>query len=163
MNAPQLTAAERLTLSRERLRTAMAMAKVSAKPDHGPSVNTHVAGLLSFLKTTLPNASLLIDALTQWWTHYTSQGNGQTAAGVVNDLIRPIAKRHPIALVLGALAVGGLLVGSRPWRWAFKPQLLAAWGPAMVSGVLASGTLQAWILAALHKSPTPPPPDQPEG
>ena len=161
MNAPQLTAAERLTLSRERLRTAMA--KVSAKPAPGLCASTHVAGLLSLLKTTLPNASLLIDALTQWWTHYTSQGNGQTAAGVVNDLIRPIAKRHPIALLLGALAVGGLLVGSRPWRWVFKPQLLAAWGPAMVSGVLASGTLQAWILAALHKSPAPPPPDQPEG
>lgn len=154
MNAPELTAVERLALSRERLRLAMTQA--TGKPDHGTGTNTPVAGLLGLLKTALPNASLLIDALSQWWTHYAAQGPGQTAAGVADNILKPLAKRYPLLVVVGAVAVGGLLAWSRPWRWAFKPPLLAVWGPALVSGVMASGNLQAWILAALAKHPDPP-------
>ncbi len=157
MNVLELTAVERLALSREKLRTEMV--RIAGKPNPGAGENNHVTGLLGLLKAKLPNASLLIDALSQWWTHYTTQGHGQTAAGVAEDILKPLAKRHPLALVLSALALGGLVVWARPWRWAFKAPMLATWGPAMVSGALASATVQAWIHAALDKSPVAPPPD----
>lgn len=160
MNAPELTAVERLALSRERLRLAMTQA--TGRADHGPGANTHVAGLLGLIKTALPNASLLIDALSQWWTHYAAQGPGQTVAGVADNILKPLAKRYPLLVVAGAVAVGGLLAWSRPWRWVFKPPLLAVWGPALVSSALASGTLQEWILAAMAKNPVPPAPPVPE-
>ena len=160
MNAPELTAVERLALSRERLRLAMTQA--TGRTDTATGANTHVAGLLGLIKTALPNASLLIDALSQWWTHYAAQGAGQTAAGVADNILKPLAKRYPLLVVVGAVAVGGLLAWSRPWRWVFKPPLLAVWGPALVSSALASGTLQAWILAAMAKNPVPPVPPAPE-
>ena len=157
MNAPELTAVERLALSRERLRLAMTQA--TGRTDTATGANTHVAGLLGLIKTALPNASLLIDALSQWWTHYAAQGAGQTAAGVADNILKPLAKRYPLLVVVGAVAVGGLLAWSRPWRWVFKPPLLAVWGPALVSSALASGNLQAWILAAMAKNPVPSAPE----
>ncbi len=157
MNAPELTAVARLALSRERLRLAMTQA--TGKPAHGAGTNTHVTGLLGLLKTALPNASLVIDALSQWWTHYAAQSSDQTAVGMADNLLKPLAKRYPLLVVAGAVAVGGLLAWSRPWRWAFKPSLLAVWGPALVSSALASGSLQAWMLAALDKKSEPPAPE----
>jgi hypothetical protein len=41
-------------------------------------------------------------------------------ADVFNEVLRPAARRHPLGLVAGAVLVGGLLVWSRPWRWAFR-------------------------------------------
>ena len=131
------------------------MTQATGKPANGAGANTHLTGLLGLLKTALPDASLLIDALSQWWTRYTAQGTGQTVVSVADTIIKPLAKRYPLLVVAGAVAIGGVLAWSRPWRWAFKPPLLAVWGPALVSGALASGTLQAWILAALDKKPEP--------
>jgi len=55
------------------------------------------------------------------------------AKSAVNDALKPIAQRHPWALVGGAMALGGLVVWSRPWRgsgsslWAgLLPPLLLA-------------------------------------
>lgn len=152
MSALKLTAVERLALSRERIR--IAMAQPAAQHGNGGKSHSQVTGLLGLLKTAVPSAGLLMDALNTWWVHYTAQG--KSAAHLATDILSPFAKRHPLALVAGAAAVGGLLVWSRPWRWMFKPQLLAAVGPTLVSGALASGVLQAWVLDLLKKSATAP-------
>lgn len=152
MSALELTAVARLALSREKLRTAMTQPADKAQSEQ--HANSQVTGLLELLKTTMPKASLLIDTLNTWWMHYTTEGSRKTATAVVKDLISPLAKRYPLVLVCGAVAVGGLVVWLRPWRWALKPSLMAAWGTAAVTGALRSGTLQAWVLSLLT---TPPP------
>jgi len=48
---------------------------------------------------------------------------------VIDGQLRPLAQRHPVALVLGAAAAGALAVQARPWRLASSPlvaQLLLA-------------------------------------
>jgi hypothetical protein len=46
---------------------------------------------------------------------------GQVASG----WLRPLAKRHPLALVLGAGLLGAGLVLARPWRWRKAPGWIA--------------------------------------
>lgn len=148
MNAPPpLTPAERLALSRERLRIALSHSGAGA----GVRSATSPPGLLDILKTALPGASVLIDTLSQWWARHPLHSSGVLAGSVVQTFLRPVAQRHPVALVAGAMVLGAALAFSRPWRWALKPHLLSALGPALLSSVLASAAVQSWIAAALAK------------
>lgn len=155
MSAPQLTPVERLALSRERLRVAMAHnAATRASGRAAPG-----AGLLDILKTTLPGANVWIDTLgptlKQWWTRHPLHSSGVLAGDVVRTVLRPMAQRHPVALVTGAVVLGAVLIWSRPWRWAFQPRnLLPTLGPALLSSVLASAAVQSWIASVLAKEPS---------
>lgn len=158
--APQ-TPAERLNLSRERLRKAMTRTE-SSNSDGTPTGNKAVGlGLLDVLKLAVPSAGLVIDAVAQWWAGHPLQASGNLAGGVADELLRPLAKRHPLALVAGAVAVGALLVWSRPWRWALRPHLFNTWGPAVLSSAIASTAVQSWLMGVLAKNTPPPAPPQP--
>ncbi len=157
MSAPQLTPVERLALSRERLRVAIAH-NAQARAS-GPT--TPGSGLLDILKTVVPGASLLIDTLgptvKQWWASHPLYSSGVLAGDVVRTVLRPVAQRHPIALAAGAVVLGAVLVWSRPWRWAYKPRnLLVTVGPALLSSVLASAAVQSWIASVLAPAPRSP-------
>jgi hypothetical protein len=150
MSAPQLTPVERLALSRERLRVALA--ENAAYRSAGAMAPG--SGLLDILKTAVPGASLLIDALgpafKQWWARHPLQSSSAVARDVVRTVLRPVAQRHPVALATGAVVLGSVLLWSRPWRWAFRPRnLLVTVGPALLSSVLASAAVQSWIATVL--------------
>lgn len=141
MSAPLLTPGERLALSRERLRVAIAN-NAAQPPSPLSALFPGSSGWLDILKTALPGTGEVMDALAAWWKQAT---------------LRPLAERHPIALVAGALLAGAVLAWSRPWRWLFRPPLLAALGPTVLTSVLASGAVQSWILAMLAKETDPAP------
>lgn len=156
MTIALLTPAERLALSRERLRRAMV-------PNDAPASNGAASGtksggldLLDLVKLAVPSASLVIDTLTQWWDGHRLQASGNLVEGVLDQLLRPLAKRHPLTLVASAVAFGAVLVWVRPWRWALKPQVLNTWGPAMFSTVIASSAVQGWLLDVLTKNAAAP-------
>lgn len=152
MTTAPMTPAERLIMSRARLRKAMTRDE-SPHSDGTPAGNKAVGlGLLDVLKLAVPSASLVIDTVAQWWAGHPLQASGNLVEGVVDELLRPLAKRHPLALVAGALAVGGLLVWSRPWRWALKPHLFNTWGPAVLSSAIASTAVQSWLMGVLAKT-----------
>lgn len=153
---PSLTAAERLALSRERLR--IALAHTGARP--GARAAASGPGLLDILKTAIPGASVLIDTLGQWWARHPLHTSGLLVSSVVETFLRPVALRHPVALVAGAVVLGAALAFSRPWRWAFKPHFVSALGPALLSRVLASAAVQSWIASALAKGAPPSAPTQ---
>ncbi|APW42985.1 hypothetical protein [Rhodoferax saidenbachensis] len=150
MSAPQLTPVERLALSRERLRVAIAHnAAARASGATAPG-----AGLIDILKTAVPGAGLLIDTLgptfKQWWARHPLQSSSAMTSDVVRTVLRPVAQRHPVALMAGAVVLGAVLIWSRPWRWAFRPRnLFATIGPTLVSSVLASAAVQSWIASVL--------------
>jgi hypothetical protein len=62
--------------------------------------------------------------------------------------LRPLAQRHPLGLMVGALLAGGLLAWGRPWRWPLKPALLAAWWPQLLMAALAQATAQPGLSAS---------------
>ncbi len=123
---PRLPAAERLASSRERMRLSMKAraTATSAASDHD---------------------SPLLNALQGWWAGHPLHVAGVVAADAVKTLIRPIAQRHPIALVAGALVLGGLLVWTKPWRGILKPALLAGLLPQLLTKVMAVVPLESWL------------------
>ncbi len=48
----------------------------------------------------------------------------QLACSLGEELLSPLAQRHPLALVGGAALGGALLVSARPWRWRMRPPVL---------------------------------------
>ena len=65
------------------------------------------------------------DVLTAWWSKQPLRMDMTMAMEVAKLLVQPVARRHPYTLVLGAAAVGGLLVLVRPWRWVSRSALMA--------------------------------------
>lgn len=151
------TPSERLALSRERLRNAMLRPPAQAGQQFATGTPSGGVNVFDLLKLAMPGAAVVIDALAQWWAGHSGQSANQLAGQVANEVLRPLAKRHPIALVAGAATLGALLIWSRPWRWALRPQLLSTLGPVLLSSVLASGVLQAWFQSQMAKASAPAP------
>jgi hypothetical protein len=118
-------AAARLAASRERMRLSM-------KPDPEP------AG-------TRDSAGPVLDALRNWWSDHPMHVAGEVASDAVNTLIRPVAQRHPIALVAGALVLGGVIFWAKPWRGFLKPALLVGLLPQLLSKAMAVIPMESWL------------------
>ena len=144
-----MTACERIEFSRARLRAAMS-------PPSAPAAGSEpqAASWLQRLKQ-LPVISLVVESFDAWWAGHPLHAAGQVAAQASSAVVRPVARRHPFALVLVAGAVGALLAWSRPWRWAFRPALLAGLAPQLASRVIANLPIESWmtVLGAALASP----------
>lgn len=121
MSIPTLTASERLAASRERLRVGLQAKGRSA--DEPPASGATPAWLAPLMAN--PAVALAVHAARAWWSDHPLHALGQGAAAAADAALQPVARRHPIALVLGAGLLGVLLVWSRPWRWLPSPALLA--------------------------------------
>lgn len=165
MRQPIHPAIERLNQSRERLRLAMSQTPPAQSPFHSVPGASPGAQVLEVLRLASPTSALLLEALMQWWAAQRPKSAMQMATEVANDVLRPLAKRHPIALVAGSAALGALLFWGRPWRWVRSPGVAHTLGPAVLSSLLASGVLQSWLTqwlahanAPVAPAATPPPP-----
>lgn len=121
---------ERLALSRERLRLALQGAGGNPPSTDSPGVSW--LGSLA----AIPGAGALIAAATRWWAQHRLRIVGKAVSDTAKAVVQPLARRHPLALVLGALLVGGLLVWTRPWRWFLTPALFAGLLPRLLSALL---------------------------
>jgi hypothetical protein len=147
MSAVLPSPAERVALSREHLRQALQAAAGPRRAAKDPSGAPTPLPWLDRLKA-IPGAGIALDAITQWWTRHPARLAVSVAGHSADALLRPIAQRHPLALVFGAFAVGAVFAWTRPWRWALKPTLFA-------------GLLPQLLLSALKSPPAPadrPPP-----
>ncbi len=131
-----LSATERLEKSRERLRlTMLADANPASQGASGQGVFSKFEWL-NALKST-PGARILLDAVGAWWSYHPLRRNGLLFADVAKTFVTPVAQRNPVALIAGAVVLGGLFAWSRPWRWLLKPALFAGLVPQLISKVMA--------------------------
>lgn len=153
--------AERLALSRERLRQAMQPRNPAGASARGALGASSPGAWLRALKAN-PAAAILLDALARWWSQHPLRLAGMVAADATSAVVRPMAQRNPLGLVLGALLVGGALAWSRPWRWLVTPALLAGLVPQLFSKLMALVPPQSWmaVLAALTQEQRQEPPRQ---
>jgi hypothetical protein len=123
--APALLAAcERLAQSRQRMQLALSAAPTA----RGEAAAAEPAGVFADWFTTLaslPGASLLMQMATAWWAKHPYRLAAITVADLAKAAVQPTAQRHPLVLVVGAFAAGGLLAWSRPWRL-LTPAVLVA-------------------------------------
>lgn len=169
MSLPPVAPSNRLALSRERLRTALQRSPAAPEQGHTPAqahgqpgptaqgAETPAAAWLHSLQAE-PGLRLLIEAASSWWAKHPLRMASMLAADAVKSVAQPLAQRHPLGLVAGAFLLGAALVWSRPWRWVFKPVLLAGLVPHVFSRVadhLSAVPAQSWlpVLAALLGQP----------
>lgn len=99
-------------------------------------------------------AARLLARLRAGWAHHPLHSVGTLALLAANAAARPVAQRHPFALLLAAAACGAALAWVKPWRGA-NPRLPATaaaptWWPGLLPSLLTA--LMPAMLAAL--SPT---------
>ncbi|MDO9284577.1 MAG: hypothetical protein Q7U26_06740 [Aquabacterium sp.] len=129
------TAAARLEASRAQLRRALLGAPDDAHDGSGPPGASTTPAWLASLKA-MPGVGLLVAAAEAWWSRHPLHLAGTIAVTAADAVLKPVAQRHPLRLVLGAAALGGLLAWSRPWRWVVVPALFAGLVPQLLSAAL---------------------------
>lgn len=135
------TACERLVLSRERLRHALLEGSPAAGEAARPGASRPPSAWLQDL-AALPGAGIVIEALRAWWGKHPLRLASQVGAHAARSVLQPIAHSHPLALVVGALLLGGALACTRPWRWILKPVWFAGLGPQLFYETLAQARRQ---------------------
>lgn len=129
-----MSASERLTLSRERMRQAMInLGATGSQTDQANRADT-LPDWISKLRET-PAATVLVSVLEGWWARQPSRVILTLAAETGTVMLQPIAQKHPFKLVLGAAAAGGLLAVVRPWHWLPTSTLMAGLIPQLLSAV----------------------------
>lgn len=121
----QPSACEHLAQSRERLRQVLVQTQAPPQVDALGTPGAPPRPWLHALKTT-PEAGFLINLLQAWWQKQPFAVAMTLVARATNGVLQPVAQKHPYRLVMGAAAIGAVLVLVRPWRWLSMSGILAA-------------------------------------
>jgi hypothetical protein len=146
MSATPVRPQIRLALSRSQLRLALLQLHAAA----GPADPSHAAPAWWKALRAEPGTRVLLGALAAWWTRQPWHQTAALLAESAKQLLRPVAQRNPLTLVLAATAIGGALVLIKPWRWLSVSALATGLLPEIVSRVL--GTLRPMGWAELLNS-----------
>jgi hypothetical protein len=153
MNTPLLSAQARLNRSRLRLSLVLHQAHAAqGQTDASRSAAASppwVEGL-----TSDPALRVLLHTVAAWWAQHPLQNAAAMAALATREMLRPMAQRNPLGLVLGAAAVGGALVLLKPWRWISIPTLAAGLLPQVLAKLVAQLRPVSWaeVLAGWLKA-----------
>lgn len=146
----------------QRSRAGIQRALTESSPDAPPGTSAGAAPLLADVLTKLrnvPAANLLLDAIASWWSQQPAGILLRLGTTATRTLVKPIAQRHPVALIVCALAFGGLITWTRPQRWLIRPAAVSRWLPRFAAGVAAHIPLSVWLTllrTAQSRSTTPP-------
>lgn len=152
-----LPAADRLAASRTLLRqTMIEYAHPSVRPRTASSSSS--SSLLSSLPSLerlsskalsglagLPGISILVESVESWWAQHPMRTVAIVGGEAAKTLVRPVARRNPTLLILGAFVVGAALAASRPWRWLLRPALFIGIVPQLASRIVRRLPIDSWM------------------
>jgi hypothetical protein len=143
---------QRLALSRQRLRLALAVQRSGSDRAGAPAAAAPGAW------SSIPGLGALFDSVRGWWANHPLRPALMLTLQATQTAVSPLAQRHPLALVTASLFAGAAFAWSRPWRWLISPALLAGLMPQLLSTVMARVPGPAWlaVLASLVKERPPP-------
>lgn len=148
---------QRLAQSRARLRAVLAppVAPAADESDSGPSWEQRLRAI--------PGVAFAVDVVQAWWQHHPLRAATTVAREVSRAALRPVAGRHPFALVAVAVGIGAALAWARPWRWALKSALFAGLVPQFASRVASALPIEEWVnvIGSLFTRASPPTPTEP--
>ena len=140
--APQLTASERLEQSRERMRAWMQSRRPRARPARG--ADEPPAEWLEKLRGN-PLVASVIDAVQVWWAGHPLRKTLVVGEAALREGVAPVAKTHPLAVVVAALLVGALLARTRIVRRVLRPALFAGLLTQIASRLVERAPLEALL------------------
>lgn len=119
MTTPKRDPALVLAESRLRIRTYLLSTAASSAACDRASVHSSTSLWMHVLAEVVAMAQKGAPArsFADWWTRFPL---GPTLAAALSSAVStwvPIAKRHPVRLVLCAAAAGAAIAWLRPWRW----------------------------------------------
>lgn len=150
MTTPELNAAQRLMLSRERMRDALQGTHHRTDGATGSGASPDVSWLMSL--KDLPGVAVVVELVGLWWARHPWRPATEVGAQAANTALHVVAQRHPIALVAGAVALGGVLAWARPWRWVARAVVVSNLLPQLMAGLVARAAAQTQ-----EKPPATPP------
>ena len=122
---------ERLQQSRECLLAALLTPPGGqASPSTAPSAWASFASFAAS-PSLAPLWPLAQSVLSGWWARQPAHQMAQLAQALLQAWVRPLAARHPLALMGGAMLAGAVLMAARPWRWLPRRALLAGLLPLL--------------------------------
>ena len=139
---PSLSAGARLAVTRERMKLAMVLPH-RARGDTSDA-SSDGASLMTRLRS-IPGAMLLMETVENWWMRHPMRTAVLVAAEASRAIVRPVAQRTPVKLMLIALGVGAVIAWTRPWRWLIRPALFAGLLPQLVSRIVANLPVDSWM------------------
>jgi len=142
-DTPQLTAAQRLAQSRERMRQWMLYgdARQDARRRVAEARAEGEQPTWPDRLRSLPVLGLIIDAASSWWANHPLNA----VASLSSDAIAPTVRKHPFVALTIAVAAGAALVRWRPWRWVANPALLGGMASELASHVFSQVPLDSLL------------------
>jgi hypothetical protein len=89
--------------------------------------------------------ALVIESIEQWWAEHPLHAAGEIAEEASRRYVGPMARKNPVAVIVGSVVFGALLVASKPWRWLFRPALFIGLVPQIASHALKRMPLDTWL------------------
>jgi hypothetical protein len=130
----------RLAVSRSRLRLEL---QAWQRGQETPTNSTQQSWLDALRAE--PGTRVLLDALHLWWARQSWHQTTATLIASLSQLLRPLAQRNPLMLVLGAAALGGALVLFKPWRWLSLSTIAAGLLPQLLPKLLELLRPLSWV------------------
>ncbi|RZI84372.1 MAG: hypothetical protein EOP38_09335 [Rubrivivax sp.] len=163
MSRSPLPAELRLAQSRERIRQWLTQGQEGQLEDEGDAEGLDLPRQIKAWLGSLRDHPILTstaDAVQGWWESHPWRPATHLASGLVNEALHPLARKHPIALVLIAMTLGGSLVWLKPGRGLIKSLVLKGVVSQSVLGLAKQpfvGSLANHVITWMHKLSTPAP------
>ena len=145
-------------LEQSRLRLRRHLIALNGR-EAGPAGSHPPSGWLDSLRS-IPLFGMALDTVSGWWSQHPLRVVVTLVAASAASVARPVTQRHPAWALFGALALGGLVMWARPWRFApLRRAVYAGVLPPLVSNVLSRLPANDWMSVAeslLRRDPTAP-------
>lgn len=147
-----LAATERLRQSRQRMRDQMLEFNAGSPPAQRAHRDAGTPGALLSTLAALPVLGPLIESAANWWANHPLRSVAELFTRPGTSTAKPLTERHPWAMVLGAAAVGAVLMWARPWRFALLRRALYTGVLPQVVTTLLSRVSTEGLLDLVHSA-----------
>ncbi len=136
-----LGATERLQQSRQKMRHQMLELNANSALAQATKFASGTPSALMVTLTALPIVGPVIESAVSWWANHPLHAVAdlfiRSNTSATDPQKQSLTQRHPLAMLLGAVALGALLIWARPWRFGLlRRAVYAGLVPQMVSSLL---------------------------